>query len=130
MAGEPKKPRQDPGLFGRLQEDLAQRERMAGLTPVDLLELPRDERRVVQALARKGELELDELAAAIDMEPAEAEAVVESLREEGFVRVIETKGKRTYKTYFGRRRAAKMPLDIWQKLSDRTDQDEDGEEER
>ena len=130
MVRKPEEPQPDLGLFGRLHADLEQRERMAGMTPADLLDLPQDERRVVQVLARRGELSLDELAASTGLDPAGVEALVESLSGKSFVRVAEVRGKRTYRTYFGRRRVGQVPLDIWQKLSDMTGTGEDNIAER
>ena len=37
-----------PGMFDRLRSDLDARDKMAGLTPMDLLDLPDVERQIVQ----------------------------------------------------------------------------------
>ena len=116
------------GLFDRLQEDLDQREKMAGLTPADLLELPDDERKVVQTLARRGDLSLPELAEHIGRPEAEIAATLERLREKGFARALEIHGRTVYRTYFGRRRASGVMGGIWDKLAERTSGAEDDAE--
>ena len=113
-----------PGLFDRLQQDLDQRGKMADLGPADLLDLPGDERRVVQALARHGDLGLDRLAEVIGIAASALQGVLAALEEKGFVRPIEVGAERSYRTYFGRRRAGRVPIDIWERLAERLDAEE------
>lgn len=105
-----------PGIFDRLQEDLDQREKMAGMSPADLLSMPSDEVAVVQTLARRGDLSLDDLAAALGL-PAEAvAATLERLRERGFARPVELPGGTVYRTYFARKRPGRGMDNIWDQL--------------
>ena len=113
------------GLFDRLQEDLEQRDKMAGMSPADLLTMPDDQRRVVQALARRGDLTLAELCEALERDEAGVRETLESLREQGFAREMEIKGRSVWRTYFGRRRASSAMGSIWASLTEKTE-DEGG----
>lgn len=117
------------GLFDRLQEDLDQREKMAGLTPAALLDLPDDERKVVQTLARHGDLTLAELAEKIGKPEEEIAETLLRLHEKGFAREMDIQGRQVYRTYFGRRRTSAMMGSIWEKLEEKTDDAEPEDDE-
>ncbi|MCB0217202.1 MAG: hypothetical protein H6648_06045 [Caldilineae bacterium] len=108
------------GLFDRLQQDLEQREKMAGISPVDLLDMPDDLRTLVLLLSRKGELPLATLCELAGLTEAEATHLLGALEEKGFVLGREIKGVPHYRTYFGQRRRREVPLDIWASLSELT----------
>ncbi len=109
------------GLFDRLQEDLEQRDKMAGMSPADLLMLPDDERRIVQALARRGDLSLDELVAHLDSDVDAVRATLAVLREKGFARELDIKGRTIWRTYFARRKPSSALNSIWANLAEKTD---------
>ena len=108
------------GLFDRLQQDIEQRDKMAGISPVDLLDMPDDLRTLVLLLSRKGELPLVTLCELSGLSEAEATSLLGSLEEKGFVLGREIKGVQHYRTYFGQRRRREVPLDIWASLSELT----------
>ncbi len=108
------------GLFDRIQADLDQRERMEGLSPVDLLDLPDGLRELVLLLARKGELDLPAIAEAIGAEPEAAGSLLEDLEDKGFVLQRDIQGVAHYRTYFGQRRRRDLPVDIWATLRERS----------
>jgi hypothetical protein len=109
------------GLFDRIQNEVEQRERMAGISPVDLLDLPDDERELVLLLSRRGEMSLARLAELADKPAESCRSLLSDLEERGFVLVREIKGEAHYRTYFGMRRRREVPIDIWASLSDLTE---------
>lgn len=109
----------DRGLFARLEEDLEQRERMAGLSAADLLDLPRDERAIVRALARRGDMGADDLAHATGLTRGRVVDAARSLGDKSFVRALDVKGHTVYRTYFGRRRVGRVPINLWARLDER-----------
>lgn len=109
------------GLFDRIQDEVEQRERMAGISPVDLLDLPDDERELVLLLSRRGEMSLASLAAAADKPAESCQTLLSDLQERGFVLVREIKGQSHYRTFFGMRRRREVPIDIWASLSNLTE---------
>jgi len=115
------------GLFDRLKEDLEQREKMAGMTPADLLLLPDDERRLVQALARGGDLSLEQLATAVETDsadPADLAGLRDALarlRRKGFARELVVDGREVYRTYFARKRSRGAMDNIWSQLQAKTE---------
>lgn len=110
-----------PGLFDRLQEDLEQREKMAGMSPADLLLLPDDEVAVVQLLARRGDLSLEAITAALDLPAEEVQASLDRLRERGFARPIELPEGAVYRTYFARKRKSAGMGSLWDQLAERVE---------
>ena len=50
------------GLFDRISDEIEAKEKMEGLSPIDLLDMSRDLRNLVQALARRGESTLATIA--------------------------------------------------------------------
>lgn len=109
-----------PGLFDRLQSEIEGRERQAGLSPVDLLDLPDAGRRVVQLLARQGELADAAIAEGLGLDAPALEPVLADLVERGFILRRAIRGIPHSRTYFGQRRAREVPLNIWDTLAERT----------
>lgn len=118
-----------PGLFDRLQQEITHQDKVAGLSAIDLLDMEPFARRVIQALARQGDLDLAALAQALanaqgdDAAPvADLETRVEALVAEGYVLRREHAGRTIYHTAFGRRRRQALPLDLWAMLTERADE--------
>lgn len=116
------------GLFDRISDEIEAKEKMAGLSPVDLLDMSRDLRNLVQALARRGESTLATIAEAIEQTPEETQKLLTALEEKGFVLEREIKGEMHYRTYFARRRRREVPLNLWDALEEKTTASEDGDE--
>lgn len=121
-----------PGLFDRLQQEITHQDKVAGLSAVDLLDMEPFARRVIQVLARQGDLDLAALARALtdvggdDAAPADLQARLDALVDEGYVLRREVEGRSVYHTAFGRRRRQSLPLDIWGMLADRADDEAAG----
>lgn len=106
------------GLFGRLQQELTAREKTAGVTMADMLELPPPERHLMNWLMRSGEVS----AAAVAMQvgdPAQAQSLLAGLIARGFVREASSCGELTYQVRLAPRRQRTLPANIWQALTDK-----------
>ena len=115
------------GLFDRLSDELEAKERMDGLSPVDLLDMSRDLRNLIQSLARRGESTLAAIAEAIEQTPEATKELLSALEEKGFVLEREIRGEMHYRTYFARRRRREVSLNIWEALEDKTSAPESAE---
>ena len=108
------------GLFGRLQDELNAREKAAGLSMADILDLPDPLRRLMNWLMRQEEAGLTEVAAFIQEDEAETLAMLDELTEKGFVRKLQISGKLYYRVRLASRRRSQLSLDIWQALDTKT----------
>lgn len=111
------------GLFDRLQTEIERREEQVGISPADLLDMSPELQRLVRTMSRQGALTLEEVCAHVSLSSAEARQLLEGLVAKGHARTEESDGVVRYRVFFGRRRAREVPLDIWQALAERT-QDE------
>jgi len=109
------------GLFDRLQTEIDRRERVEGISPMDLLELPADLRKVVQTLARRGGMTVASLATELALAPSELAPLTEALVDKGLIEPSAVEGQPGYRVRFTRRRAREIPFNIWDALADRTD---------
>jgi predicted ArsR family transcriptional regulator len=111
-----------PGLFDRLQDEITRRDVAAGLSPADLLALPADLGRPLQALLRQGPATVPELAGRLGTTPEAAQGYVDALAERGLVRVEGEGPAARYAVALARRRARRVPFHIWEALAERTAQ--------
>ena len=132
----------DDDLFARLEAAMDRVEAQAGLDPSDLLALPDDVRRLVQAIARQPDVTAAELAGAAGLPEADLPDLLDALEAKGLVerrgdggdggdeRGDAATGERApaaadrsgprYRVAFGRRRTRELPIDLWALLDDRT----------
>jgi len=108
-------------IFDRLQQEIDDRERQEGMSTLDLLDMPAELSRIVVALARKGQMPVEDLAADVEMPVDELEPLMDALVDKGMVRGYDIGDRRLYRTYFGRRRGREAQSDIWSALQERTD---------
>jgi len=109
------------GLFDRLQSEIETRQRMEGITPADLLDLSPELRHIINMIMRRREMSLTEIVLELDMRPSEVRGLLDTLVEKGYLKAFEVKGELHYKTFFARRRAREMLLNIWDALSDKVE---------
>jgi hypothetical protein len=106
------------GLFDRLQQELAVREKVAGVSMADILELPPVERQFINWLMRAGDVS----AAAVAMQVgdlAQAQRLLASFIAQGFVREYTSGGETYYQVRLAPRRQRNLPANIWQALTDK-----------
>lgn len=106
------------GLFGRLQQELEQREQVVGLTMADILQLPAAERQLINWLMRTGEVSGTAVAAHLG-QAEDAQRVVASLIAKGYIRQHESAGEVYYQVRLAPRRQRELPANIWQALTDK-----------
>ncbi len=104
------------GLFGRLQSELDARDKAAGLSMADILDLPDPLRQLMNWLMRQEEADLADVAGFIKEDEAKTRDMLAELGEKGFVRELQISGKLTYRVRLASRRRAQLSLDIWQAL--------------
>ncbi len=71
--------------FEGLVEKVARLSPVAGLAPMDLLDLPAPVARLLRHVLRCGSASLDELAATLQLEPAQASQIGAALVERGYL---------------------------------------------
>lgn len=92
-----------------------------GLKPLDLLNLPATQQRIIKWLSHRKQASLDEIKADLgDDTPAdEIEAAITALREPGYIREILAGGAIEYRVVFGgtaTRITHALPKDLWARL--------------
>lgn len=112
------------GLFDRLSSELAAREKAAGLSMADVLTLPEELRKLVNWMIRQEEVGLEEVAVFLQKDEPAAGRILETLIEKGFVRELEVSGKFRYRVRLASKRKRQVPLNIWQIIDEKTDQQE------
>ena len=106
------------GLFGRLQQELAAREKTDGVTMADLLELPPPERQLMNWLIRTGDVSAPAVATQVG-DQVQAQSLLAKLIACGFVREYTSDGTVYYQVRLAPRRQRNLPANIWQALTDK-----------
>ncbi len=111
------------GLFDRLQEEIDTREQQAGISPVDLLDLPPALATVIKKIIRKNGMKLAEIAAALNQNPEETQKALDELVEKGYIRRIEVQKNIWYKAFFRRKADRATGHSFWSALDDIVEED-------
>lgn len=106
------------GLFGRLQQELAAREKTMGVTMTDILALPPVERQLLNWLIRTGDVNASAVAAQVG-DKAQAQRLLAGFIARGFVREYTSDGTLYYQVRLAPRRQRNLPANIWQALTDK-----------
>lgn len=107
-------------LFERMQEAMDRAEPHAGLRPEDLIDLPDDLRRLVQWVARRGDIAAQDAADDLGLSVDDAANLLADLAAKGYARAADIDGVRRYNVDFGLRQSRALPIDLWALLDDRT----------
>lgn len=110
------------GLFDRLQQELDAREKAAGLSMADLLELPETLRKLANWMMRQQTIHLADAAAFLGQDDAAAQATLAALIEKGFVRELKIHGETCYRVRLAPKRGRDVPLDVWRALDDKIEE--------
>ncbi|MCB0208353.1 MAG: hypothetical protein KDJ52_03430 [Anaerolineae bacterium] len=113
------------GLFDRLQDELDARDNKKGLSPIDLLDMPPELTEVVNQIIRKNGMKLEEVAQRLNKSEDEAKEALNALIEKGYVREVKVKQEIWYKAQFGRKADKVVSDNIWSKLDNVFNDDED-----
>ncbi len=107
------------GLFDRLQQELEARQKAAGLSMADLLELPETLRVLVNWMMRQQTVGLPQVVAFLGQDEATSAQTVSALIEKGFVRELKVHGETCYRVRLAPKRGRDVPLDVWRALDDK-----------
>lgn len=113
------------GLFDRLQQEVEAREKSAGLSMADVLQLPDAERELVNWIVRTGEVSWSAVVARLEQVET-AQSLLATLIAKGFIREQVIEGESHYRIHFAHRRKRTLPANLWQALTDKLP--EEGEE--
>lgn len=102
------------GRFDRLQGDEDE-----GLTLPDLMEMPDDLRRVLNALIRMGGCTVADLCARLQIDQDEARALLQKLAGERLVqKTLSDEGETIYRTRYATKRRSRLPGKLLDALDD------------
>ena len=104
------------GIFDRIQAEVEERERREGITPSALLDLPPDQRRLINQITRGGEQTPSQLAEALGEPLDRVQEALDLLAEKGYLEREKRPEGWVYRTRFGRKRARQIPVGIWSAL--------------
>ncbi len=110
------------GLFGRLQDEVAVREKILGLDMGNILDLPDTTREIIIWMLRETQVDLAQMTARLGQDEASARILIASLLEQGYVREIDMKGQVHYRVRLKPKRKHNMPSNLWRALENKTDQ--------
>lgn len=104
--------------FEYLQQELEQRAKVKGITPVDLLSLPATINNVFDKIMRRGLITLSEMADELDFTELQASHLATLLINKGYLRPADssTNEEPSYQIRFTVKRKRRMPPNIWQAL--------------
>ena len=105
------------GLWGRVKAEVDAREGRKGLSPYDLLDLPKGERDLMKKLLKQRVISLAEAAADLQQTEAEAEKTLGALVEKSYLVDFEKKGEKHYKLLLARKEGKELPFSIWDDLA-------------
>ncbi|MCB0063193.1 MAG: hypothetical protein KDE19_13810 [Caldilineaceae bacterium] len=111
------------GLFGRLQTELEEREKVAGFSMADVLALPNAQRKLILWMIKHRQtVTLSTLAEGLGEPPEETQSVLQPLIEQGLIREMSVGGTERYKLRFARTQNSRLSKDIWQTLDNKIDE--------
>ncbi len=115
------------GLFGRLQGELAAREKSPGLTMRDVMNMPSPLNRLAQWMLREEQFTSEGVAeflggAASEDARAKAAEVLADWLEKGYIREVTVRGETYYVVRTASKRPREVPLDLWAALQDKVEE--------
>ena len=108
------------GLWGRVQAEVDAREGRKGLSPFDLLQLPKPQRDLMKRLLKERVISLSEAAVQLEQSEEEAHITLAALVEQTFLLEFEKKGEKHYKLLMARKAGKELPFNIWDELLEKT----------
>ena len=108
------------GIWGRVQAEVEAREGRKGMSPYDLLELPKEQRALMRKLLKQRIISLHDAAAELQQSDAEAARTLSDLVEKTFLVEFEKQGEKHYKILMARKEGKELPFNIWDELAQKT----------
>jgi Fic family protein len=110
------------GMWGRVQAELEAREGRQGLSPYDLLEMPRAQRNLLKKLLKQRVISLADAAAELEQPEATAERTLGELVEKTYLVEFEKKGIKHYKLLLARKEGKELPFNVWDDLTQKLEE--------
>jgi hypothetical protein len=108
------------GIWGRVQAEVEAREGHKGMSPYDLLQLPKPQRALMKKLLKQRTISLSEAATDLEQTETEAAQALGELVEKTFLVEFEKKGEKHYKLLMARKAGKELPFNIWDELLEKT----------
>jgi hypothetical protein len=108
------------GIWGRVQAEIDARQGRTGMSSLDLLELPKQQRALMKKLLKLKFISLRDAAAELQQTEADAAQTLDTLVEKTFLIEFERKGERHYKLLMARKAGKELPFNIWDQLTEKT----------
>jgi hypothetical protein len=108
------------GIWGRVQAEVEAREGNKGMSPYDLLQLPKPQRDLMKKLLKQRIISLSEAAADLEQTETEAAETLDELVKKTFLVEFEKKGEKHYKLLMARKAGKELPFNIWDELLEKT----------
>lgn len=105
------------GMWGRIQAEVEAREGRKGLSPYDLLELPKAERNLMRKLLKQRVISLADAARELQQSEKKAKETLGALVEKTFLIECQIKGENHYKILLARKEGKELPFNLWDDLS-------------
>jgi len=112
------------GLFNRLQDEIDARDSQAGLSPIDLLDMPETLAAVINQIIRRNGMKLEDIAEELGQSPEKTKVTLDELVKKGFARRVEVREEIWYKAQFGRKADKVLSSTIWSSLDKVVDEEE------
>lgn len=112
------------GLFNRLQDEIEARDSQAGLSPIDLLDMPDQLAAVINKIIRRNGMKLEDIAKELGQPPNQTKSTLDELVDKGFVRRVEVRQEIWYKAQFARKADKVLSSTIWSSLDAVVEEDE------
>ena len=107
------------GMFGRLEQELEARDKAAGLSMTDILDLPDALRELVNWMLRKDVVSLQDAVAQVGQDETTTRSTLRTLVDKGFVREMQVRGETHYKVRIKSRATRALPANVWRALDDK-----------
>jgi hypothetical protein len=104
-------------MWGRIQAEMEAREGQKGMSPYDLLELPRAQRNLMRKLLKQRVISLQDAADELQQSEQETEQVLDALVERTFLLECQIQGQKHYKILLARKEGKELPFNLWDDLS-------------
>ena len=91
-------------------------DRQTGLNPTDLIDLPDDQRGLIQHLIRRGQASAAELSLELNRSQDIIEAILQGLASKGYLAQVPGSDPPSYKAVMQRKRVRPIASSLWDKL--------------
>jgi hypothetical protein len=108
------------GIWGRVQAEVDARQGKKGLSPYDLLELPKYQRDLMKKLLKQRVISLGDAAAELHQTEAEATQTLSGLVEKTYLIEFEKRGEKHYKLLLAHKEGKELPFNLWDDLAQKT----------